>query len=262
VSATADPLTGVWLYAICRDGTATQAPAGVDADPVRAVRHAGLAAVVSDVPLAEYGPEPLRRHLEDLRWLERTSRAHHGVVATLFRASTPVIPAPLATIYLGDDGVVALLDERAAEFAEVLDRVGGHVEWGVKGFAAPPAAPPAEAATGRTGTAYLLRRRAQLNADADRRQAAQRDAAEVHAALSGHSAAARRHRAQHRALSGADTTMVLNAAYLVDRAAQDAFRDLVERLADRHPGIRLELTGPWPPYSFVSAAPQPTERRP
>ncbi|WP_174530690.1 GvpL/GvpF family gas vesicle protein, partial [Micromonospora maritima] len=74
----------------------------------------------------------------------------------------------------------------------------------------------------------------------------------VHAALAGHAVAARRHAPQDRRLSGAATAMVLNGAYLVDRAGLDGFRALAEALADRHPELRLELTGPWPAYSFVA----------
>jgi hypothetical protein len=45
--------------------------------------------------------------------------------------------------------------------------------------------------------------------------------------------------------------MILNAAYLVDNAQMSRFTAGVESLAGEHPGLRVELTGPWPPYSFV-----------
>jgi len=40
----------------------------------------------------------------------------------------------------------------------------------------------------------------------------------------------------------------------VKRAAFEEFRDAAERLAQEHQagGIRLELTGPWPVYNFVT----------
>jgi hypothetical protein len=46
---------------------------------------------------------------------------------------------------------------------------------------------------------------------------------------------------------------LLRAAYLVDRDAIGAFTRLVARLDDRHPGLQLLCTGPWPPYSFAEA---------
>ncbi|MER6596745.1 GvpL/GvpF family gas vesicle protein, partial [Micromonospora purpureochromogenes] len=75
-------------------------------------------------------------------------------------------------------------------------------------------------------------------------------------ALAGYAAVARRHAPQDRRLSGAPTAMVLNGAYLVETAGVAGFAALVRELADRHPEIRLELTGPWPPYSFVADGPE------
>ena len=37
---------------------------------------------------------------------------------------------------------------------------------------------------------------------------------------------------------------------LLQRAGT-TFTELVATLPKRHPAVRLELTGPWPPYSFV-----------
>jgi hypothetical protein len=45
--------------------------------------------------------------------------------------------------------------------------------------------------------------------------------------------------------------MILNAAYLLDDERGDEFAAAVADLGREHPGVRLELTGPWPPYSFA-----------
>lgn len=77
----------------------------------------------------------------------------------------------------------------------------------------------------------------------------------VHEALAGYAVAAHRHAAQDRRLSGAPTAMVLNGAYLVEPVAPGGFTALVAGLAGRHPEVRLELTGPWPAYSFAEQRP-------
>jgi len=43
-------------------------------------------------------------------------------------------------------------------------------------------------------------------------------------------------------------------AFLVQRSGFEEFRDAAERLAQEHQaaGVRLELTGPWPVYNFVT----------
>lgn len=47
------------------------------------------------------------------------------------------------------------------------------------------------------------------------------------------------------------TGIVLSAAYLVERDLWQEFADAVEDEIERHPMVRIELTGPWPPYDFV-----------
>jgi hypothetical protein len=47
------------------------------------------------------------------------------------------------------------------------------------------------------------------------------------------------------------TGIVLSAAFLVDQELWKEFAAKVQDLDARTPSIRLELTGPWPPYDFV-----------
>ncbi|SBT48632.1 GvpL/GvpF family gas vesicle protein [Micromonospora auratinigra] len=258
MTMTADPGTGVWLHGVLADAAPTTLAgiAGIAGTPVRPVPGAGLVAVVSDAPLAEYGEEALRRNLEDLAWLERAARAHHAVVDALARSGA-VVPARLATVYRDDDRVAGVLADRHDELTGTLTRLTGRAEWGVKGYVVPGATPRVEepAGGGGAGAAYLRRRRAQLTAREEGQRIAADAAATVHTALAGYAADARRHAPQDRRLSGAPTAMVLNGAYLVERAGLDGFSALVTELAERHPELRLELTGPWPPYSFAAAEP-------
>ncbi|EFL13179.1 GvpL/GvpF family gas vesicle protein [Streptomyces sp. C] len=67
-----------------------------------------------------------------------------------------------------------------------------------------------------------------------------------------------RHPAQTGPLAGGDTgENVLNDAYLVPDGEADAFRAAVRHAADDLPGVRVELTGPWAPYSFAVPQPRP-----
>jgi hypothetical protein len=250
--------TGVWLHAVLA-GPAPDAMglAGIAGTPVRAVPGCGLVAAVSDAPLAEFGEDALRRNLADLSWLARVARAHHAVVDALSRAAA-VVPARLATVYRDDARVAEVLAERHDELVGALARLTGRDEWGVKGYAVPGATPrqddPRDA--GGTGTAYLRRRRAELHSREEGQRVTTDAAAAVHTALTRYAVAARRHPPQDRRLSGAAEPMVLNGAYLLDRDGESGFAGLIGTLTDRYPQIRLELTGPWPPYSFV-ADPEP-----
>jgi hypothetical protein len=243
----------IWAYAVAAEISPDRLAglAGVAGQPVRVVTGAGLAAAVSTVSLAEFGEQPLRQRMEDLAWLEETARAHHRVIEALAR---PVLPLRLATIYHDDGNVAGLLAQRQAELAAALDQMTGRAEWGVKLFAAQHAAAPdtPEPPGAGPGAAYLRRRRHQLSAQEQARQADAAMAEEVHAELCGIAAAAQLRPAQAAELTGeaSHTTMLLNATYLVDDAAAARFAAAVRGLGQRH-GVPIELTGPWPPYSFA-----------
>jgi hypothetical protein len=240
----------VYLYGVTdADVPAPDVDAGVDATPVRRVVAGGLAAVVGSVDPVRFSEEALRRSLEDLQWLETTARAHHAVVDATARAG-PVAPVRFATVYLDDDRVRALLTERGAEFTAALDRVRGRVEWGVKGFAVTSAAPaePEPAPGAGPGASYLARRLAERKREARGQEEALAAAEDVHRALAAVALASRRYPAQDPRLTGRREEMVLNAAYLV--ADDGELRQVVEQQAGGP--VRLELTGPWAPYSFAT----------
>jgi hypothetical protein len=253
----------VYVYAVgdadLADSAEIAALRGVDDTPARVVVEGGLAAVVGSVDAVRFSEESLRQSLEDLGWLEDTARAHHAVVATL-AGSHPVAPVRMATVYVDDDNVRALLREKAAAFADALDRIRGRTEWGVKAYAVPAVAPAAEPSSGAgagPGTSYLLRRRAEREHATRSHEEALEAADAVHDGLRSLAVASRRYPPQDPRLAGHQDEMVLNAAYLVDEAAAAALREAVDQAVA--PGLRLELTGPWAPYSFA-ALDQPQEK--
>jgi hypothetical protein len=272
--------TGVWTYAITEDrhlsGPTGEVDlswlAGVGEAKVRTTTRAGLTVLVSDVSLAEYGEAALRRNLENLDWLDEVARRHHHVIDAAARIF-PLLPTRLATVYSDDDALWAALASRRDQLRDALRRVGGRVEWGVKAYAAPEpdattepdnaertaatgdprdAGPAAEAGPGSgAGRAYLKRRRAQLATVRESKAAAVSAAQAVHADLTAKAAASRLHPPQSAQLSGVRQPMLLNAAYLLESADGASFTAAVAGQATAHPELRVELTGPWPPYSFA-----------
>lgn len=240
-------MSAVWVYAVTDRYAPVDVP-GVHDEPVRPIRHGSLTAAVSSVPVAEFGLEPLRRNMSELSWLEPVARAHHGVVARL-AGTGAVVPLRLASVYRDDAGVAALLAERADELTAALRRVAGCTEWGVKAYA--PAAPPPEETTADSpGVAYLARRRAERTARDRARSAAVDLADRVDTTLRAIATAHRRHEVRD-AWPGTSTVPVLSASYLVADERRAEFTDAVAALSAGH---RVELTGPWPPYSFAGVA--------
>jgi hypothetical protein len=247
---------GRYLYAVTRDvaDAAVKGIDGISGAPVTLVAEGGLVAVVGTVDLEEFGEAALREHLEDLGWLERVAREHDHVVQAVAQLG-PTAPLRLATICLDDDGVRDRLREWHDGLHAALDRVTGRAEWSAKVYvtAQQAGADGAEAdETSGSGAAYLRRKQAQSR---QRREAEQQgvDAARaIHEALSAVSVASRLLAPQDPRLTGHEGTMTLNAAYLVPVDAQDAFLGEGQRLAAADTEVRLEVNGPWPPYSFAT----------
>ena len=276
--------TGVWAYAITEHSNLSGPDGEVDLSwltgvgeaKVRTATSCGLTVLVSDVSLAEYGEAALRENLKNLDWLDEVAREHHYVIDAAARLF-PLLPVRLGTVYSGDAAVCAALTSRCGQLRDALRRVGGRVEWGVKAYAAAPGddgagetggdaadAEPAPAIVsagdgddqepkteGGAGMAHLRRRRAQLTSARESRSVAVSGAQAVHAELTAKAIGTRLHSPQSAQLSGVRQPMLLNAAYLLETADCVTFTAAVAGQASAHPELRVELTGPWPPYSFA-----------
>ncbi|MCK7625861.1 GvpL/GvpF family gas vesicle protein [Streptomyces sp. RS10V-4] len=265
-----------YVYAVGRAGPALDAAArglaGPADGPLRTVASGPLAALVSSVPADAYGEEGLRARLADLTELAALARAHHAVVDAAY-ARTTVLPLRLATVYLDDARVRAMLDERGPAFAQALGRLEGQVELGVKVYADPRAAAAAEpepqaaedpATAGRTppepgapgpGRAYLRQRRQQRRRHQDAYRAAGAVAAGIRDRVATIALDRVAHRPQQGELAGAAGENIANDAYLVPARRVREFRRALAGAADGLPGVRVELTGPWAPYSFATPPP-------
>jgi hypothetical protein len=252
-----------WTYCIMWAQEATACATrlqGIEPDScVEPICDGDLAALVSRVPLDEYGDERLRAHLEDLEWVERIARRHEGVLEGALREAT-VVPLRLCTLYRDRDGVRRLLRERRTALREGLSRIDGCVEWGVKLFADPQAqasqAEPEPAPTERPGHTYLLRRQQERALSEKASEVRARCVEVVHQRLEALARASATNPPQRPELHGRDLTMLLNGAFLVERNRTVELREAIDMLQEEWQalGFTIELTGPWPPYNFVSGA--------
>ncbi|WP_405560831.1 GvpL/GvpF family gas vesicle protein [Streptomyces sp. NBC_01180] len=255
--------TGIsYVYAVSRGGTLSDvtsgAVPGLDGSVLRTVSADGLEALVSSVPDEAFGSDGMKAQMEDLKRLEEIARGHHAVVEAAYGATT-VLPLRLATVYLSDERVAAMLHERRAEFAELLSWLEGHVELGVKVYADPhgpaEAQPPKAsdpAAPVSPGRAYLQQRRAQRRNQQDAFRTAGDLAAEVPDRVAAVVRARVAHRPQQGELASSPGENIANDAYLVPAGRVGEFRRTLDALADGRSGVRIEITGPWAPYSFAT----------
>jgi gas vesicle protein GvpL/GvpF len=254
----------LYLYGVVSaDATPTSMVAGVvPGGPLEMVAQDDLAAVVSRVPLSEFGDDHLKYNLERIDWLERTARGHETVIEVV-RTQSTMIPMRMCTLFRSASSVREMLAREAQPLAEALVRLAGRSEWGVKALAdlsriqdalSSEPAPATAGGRGEAGRRYLEGRQAERRVVREIDGWLQTAIAEAHEGLSGLAAMSLRNPVQPQELSGYEEEMVLNGVYLVADSAFERFRARVDDFNARYTpnGLRLELTGPWPPYNFVS----------
>lgn len=216
----------------------------------------GFFAVVADAPLDRYGEAAINRGLSDLGWVSRAAVAHDAVVES-FIQETAVVPMKLFTLFTTDERAVEHVRAERRRIAAVVKRVANHQEWGVrvvldrgKDVAAAPKKKNASPG-GRSGIAYLTRKKAQRDAAVELAARAHETVAALYDRLAARSRLAKRRLASDLPVQGGP--LLLDAAFLVPRTRAASFRALAareSRALARH-GYGLTFSGPWPPYSFV-----------
>lgn len=215
----------------------------------------GLWLIVSAAPLAVYGADPITERLQDLDWVSRRAMAHEAVVEDAAR-SGPVVPMKLFTLFSSEDRAVAHVERSRSKLERLFDLVAGRQEWGVRVSIDEREAARRRARTGArvpspSGTGFLLRKKAEKDAARVALEEALRDAERVFGAL-GQLAVDARRRTPVQSSTG--VRVLLDAAFLVSAKRGRRFRGAVAALARecRENSCAIALSGPWPPYNFVS----------
>jgi Gas vesicle synthesis protein GvpL/GvpF len=239
--------TAWYVYGVVSSTTQPEGK-GIGSRPVEVVSEGDVAALASAVPAEEFGEAPLRERLNDRAWLERMAREHEDALERAL-AGTAVIPFRLCTVYESREHVAEFLSAHGAALADLLRRLDGRVELGVKAYFAPEAPEREEAQSGRE---YLLRRQRERGEAEEAARFKVECARASHERLAAAAEEARANPPQPPELSGRIEEMLLNGAYLVrrdDGRLADAVAELESLYGPR--GVTYEVTGPWPPYNFV-----------
>ena len=238
---------GRYVYCIIRsDQSLTFGPIGIGEEPapVYTVRCDDLSAVVSDAPLGVL--DPTRDNV----------LAHQRVNETVMSEHT-VLPMSFGTVFKTRDDVTAFLKSAYRAFSDVLDKMENKLEFGLKVLWDRDAVIREievededihrlkNEIAAQKGSTYFARMQYGRLIDAALQAKSERYVSEIFDRLRDVSVAA-------RANKPIGDRMILNAAFLVSRASEDAFDQRVKELGANHDKLTFKYTGPWPPYNFVN----------
>jgi hypothetical protein len=220
---------------------------GIDgASAVKAVACGDFVCWVSDVDHATFA-QAMEHNMENLEWLALHGVRHQQVVAEV-AAQMAIIPARFGTIFSGETALLKNVMGRSGALAKVFDRVVDADEWGVKVFAEKAAKPAAAASAARSGKEYLQQKATQIKQRPERNDPELREFAAALEKIAADSAPTGK-------VSGAQPSLLWQATFLVPRVRRRQWDKTLSEFVERWDGVRrIEVNGPWPPYSFVSDA--------
>lgn len=231
---------------------------------IEMIADSGIGAIVSNVPIAEYGEGALEESLGDASWAAVRVMRHEQVVEH-FASRASVLPLRFGTVYLRRDRIEQMLEENHAEFLSIIKRLKGREEWGVNVYVTRSVLMEAvttisprlrefaeQAAAASPGQAYLIRKKIEtLRAD-ETRVEIKRATSGIERELTAYSDGSSRLRVM-KDETAEQGEVAAKLAFLVSRASFDEFRAAAETMAEKYAdsGFKLELTGPWPAYNFA-----------
>ena len=205
-------------------------------------------AVAAAAPLQRFSSEALQEEMQDVEGISRHAVAHAAVIEFFFRRA-PVIPLKLFTLFSSDESARTHVRSRLTSLRKMFAALRGFEEWGVRIIAGEAEADAAR--TMESGRDYL-RLKSRLHGETAAPSRATVRA--VDGALRSVGRLAADKRRDTFPPPGQGRPYVNGASFLVKATRRSEWKKHVARIAASlaEQGHQLEMTGPWPPYHFVS----------
>jgi hypothetical protein len=189
----------------------------------------------------------LEANMENLEWLALHGVRHQQVVAEIAETQT-IVPARFGTLFSNETALLKDVQARSSALKKLFSRIADSDEWGIKVLAEQPQTAPASSKPAGSGRDYLQQKAARMKKKPEHSDA---DLSEFLTALEKVATDS----APSGKVSGAQPGVLWQATFLVARSHRKKWERVLEEFVQRWQGKRrIEVTGPWPPYSFVSDA--------
>src|SRR5919205_1380353 len=240
---------GKYVYCIIRQEKPRDFGAigiGNGANRVYTVHYRDLAAVVSDTPIVIY--DPTRENV----------LAHEFVNETVMKEHT-LIPMSFGTVFRSEEDVSELLRSTYQAFSDVLDKMRDKIEFGLKVLWDREKVVANlerendeirrlkdEISRHSASSTYFARMQLGRMIESALDEMSAFYVGDIHESLRPVAVASRSNRP-------IGDRMILNAAFLVERAQEQAFDERVKDVSRKYEDLlTFKYSGPWPPYNFVN----------
>ena len=225
----------LYAYGLVEDLNALDVPVrGIEGAAVRLLKIDEFGVLVSD---GEPDAFPLTRD---------SAIVHDTVVRSIFKQTT-LLPFRFGSV-VSEQQLRHYVATYKPALKKNLAHVRGCVQMDLKiiwQFAKPDAGPLPEEDRG-PGTAFLEKKRRELLGD-ERRVAEKTELSKLlHKELGGLI------RDEQIELRPSRTAVLAPVFHLIERANTGKYQEKVQEIRNNRPELRIRLSGPWPPYSFVN----------
>jgi hypothetical protein len=254
------------IYAYCLTNTPPDLNREVEFKGLKCIESGGFYTVVKMVSSDEFSEENLKKNLSDLAWLDNNARNHVLIISLLMEDCT-VIPFNFGTIYRSEEPVKKFMEDYSDSLIDNLLFVEWKEEWTVKIYcdrkvlidqidelSEEAAKLEREIMASSPGRAFLMKRKKTdlIENEADR--LCKVYGQEYFDEFKKLSDSFSLNNLIPKEFSERSDDMILNSTFLVGKDKAIDIVSTSDSLRKKNSGLGfdLEITGPWPPFSFIT----------
>jgi hypothetical protein len=227
----------------------------IESEPVRTLALGDLGAIWAPVPASWYAAAGLDARMSDVQWIGPKVIAHDRVLAAA-RAVGTVVPVRFGGIFTSEAALLRRLSRHADVLRRAIDALRDADEWDVRVLVDRELAAAAYAGNRAKelgaltpGAAYLSKLKAKRDSGGEVIERARATAELILRDLR----SATRDMKPLKSLKASEGELAAShSAALIRRCDADLVNSRVSEINLRHAreGLRVEIVGPWTPYSF------------
>lgn len=258
---------GYYIFAITLSQYEYELPQAELADgfPLFVYGFGKIQAVLSEVPLTEYGEKALQLKLNNPTWFEKTLRQHNSILGMIQKVAS-MVPMRICTICDTSDALTAFLNEHHDDFVNTLELIEGNQSWTfvitcnrrklrllTKKASNRVRAIQAEVSGKPPEVVHSLYLKLESVLEEEARSVCKACVKHSHGTLSSFASKNLIHTLSGENGEDSDLQEIFKCEYLISNQSKESFLSELQSLKDSYKslGFDLQIDGPYPPSQFT-----------
>lgn len=235
----------------------------IEGHPLIIIPVRELAAIVSIVSMEDFAGPGAEDRLNNIQWVAPRALRHAEVVKEL-NAISPVFPVSFGSLFSSPDKLVSLIEFNYHFISEFLEMVNDREEWAIKAyldrrfvlkqlFDQKVQMVDKQLSELSPGARYFKEKQIKAEIEKGMSSWINGRVSNIGEKLGKISAHLMARKSTKLAFDENDNELVANWAILIPRDDSEKIDDIITEISENSyfEGLKISLSGPWPPYSFV-----------